>query len=140
MVKTMKNALGTEIRLLTLEKVMEIHTDLAARYGLPAYGTNPDVRDAEALKRVLTRVASLSPDTTGLSAIAGEYLFDLIVEHPFVDANRRTAAACALYFLELNGVDAVIDDHLLEEVLGAVSAGRMNRAAVCEFLSRFEKR
>ena len=136
----MEKTLATDIRLLTSDKVMEIHSDLAERYGLPAYGTNPEVRDAEALKRVLARIAALSSDTRGLAAIAGEYLFDLIVEHPFVDANRRTAAACALYFLELNGVDAVIDDHLLEEVLAAVSAGRMNRAAVCEFISRFVQR
>ena len=68
-----------------------------------------------------------------LSAIAGEYLYDLSHEPPFVDANRRTGAACALYFLELNRIDAVIEDRVLEDVLGAVAAHRMNRTTVGEF-------
>lgn len=128
-----------DTKLLSLEKILEIHTDLAERYGLPAYGTNPEVRDMGALNRVVERVAALSKDTgpQRLSALAGEYLYDLIAEHPFVDANRRTAAAAALYFLELNGVDVPIDDRLLEEVLDSVSAGRMNRTAVNEFFARF---
>jgi death on curing protein len=128
-----------ETKLLSLDKIMEIHTDLASRYGLPAYGTNPEVRDMGALTRVIDRAKTVATENgpRQMSTIAGAYLYDLIHEHPFVDANRRTAAAAALYFLELNGIDTPIDDRLLEEVLGTVAAGRMNRVAVCEFLHRF---
>ena len=133
----MSTALLPQVRLLRVEKILEIHTDLADRYGLPGYGTNPEVRDMEALRRVVSRADAAGGAAQGLAAIAGEYLCGLMAEHPFVDANRRTAAAGALYFLELNGVDAPIDDRLFEEVLAAVAAGRMNRAAVQEFFARF---
>jgi death-on-curing protein len=131
-----------ETKLLSLDKITEIHHDLAARYGLPAYGTNPEVRDIGALSRVVHRAEAVAGDSGPhpMSTIAGQYLYDIIHEHPFVDANRRTAAASALYFLELNGIDAPIDDRSLEEVLGTIAAGRMTRAAACEFLRRFVKR
>ena len=65
-----------DIKLLPLGKIMEIHADLAERYGLPAYGTNPDVRDMAALNRVVDRVAALSKNAgpNQLSVLAGEYL------------------------------------------------------------------
>jgi len=68
-------------------------------------GGDPGIRDGSALE-----AAVHAPQATH----AGEYLLDLFdmaaaylvsiaVRHPFLDGNKRTAAATALTFLYLNG-------------------------------------
>jgi death-on-curing protein len=85
-------------------------------------GGEPRLRDRDALE-----AAAAAPQVTH----AGEYLLDLFnmaaayvvaiaVRHPFVDGNKRAAAAAALTFLYLNGY-SVAEEHP-EELADAVLA------------------
>ena len=80
---------------LTVAEVLAMHTVLIRRYG-GALG----VRDQGALEAALFR-----PQTgyyQDIVAEAAALLESLAINHPFVDGNKRIAAACFLYFLQQN--------------------------------------
>jgi death-on-curing protein len=85
---------------LTLEQILVLHEDQVDRYG----GTS-GLRDVGLLES-----AAFRPQTTFGGQELYESLFDkaaslmhsLILNHPFLDGNKRTGTTCALVFLELN--------------------------------------
>ena len=65
--------------------------------------------------------------------MAAAYLFHIARNHPFIDGNKRTALACALVFLRLNGIRIVAsEDELYELVIGTVE-GRTSKAVIAVF-------
>jgi death-on-curing protein len=68
--------------------------------------------------------------------MAAAYLFHLAKNHPFVDGNKRTALACALVFLDLNGVEIIADASELEELTVAVVTGNADKESIADFLAR----
>jgi death-on-curing protein len=68
-------------------------------------------------------------------AMAAAYLFHVVMNHPFIDGNKRAGLAAALVFLDLNGilVDESATDRLYEATI-AVAEGRMAKAALAEAL------
>lgn len=118
---------------LTIDDVLAIHAHMIDRYG-GSHGIR---------ERGLLESAVAMPEATfagtelhaTLHEQAAAYLFHLVMNHPFVDGNKRVALAAALTFLGLN--DVVIratDDELVELVLGVI-AGANNKASVAEFFS-----
>ncbi|MEQ8821304.1 MAG: type II toxin-antitoxin system death-on-curing family toxin [Sumerlaeia bacterium] len=87
---------------LDLADVLQIHA-----HQIRTYGGEYGVRDQGLLLSALAQ-----PQATfdriylhqTLHAQAAAYLFHLVENHPFVDGNKRTGAACAMVFLELNGL------------------------------------
>ncbi len=69
-----------------------------------------------------------------LYEMAAAYLFSLVMNHPFVDGNKRVGTMVALSFLDLNGIeiDAGIDE--FEALVLAVASGKAARDAVVTFL------
>jgi len=83
-------------RFLTVDEVLAIHGRLVEKFGGPA-----GVRDAGLLESALFR-----PQTGYYRDLAemGTALFEsLIMNHPFVDGNKRAAFFAADVFLRLNG-------------------------------------
>jgi death on curing protein len=119
---------------LTLDEVLGIHEDRIRKYG-GSFG----VRDLVLLQSALgtaeaTFGGAFLHET--LFEMAAAYLFHIGRNHPFVDGNKRTALACALAFLRLNGkkITAPPDD-LYDLVIGVVT-GKVSKAAATVF---FEK-
>jgi death on curing protein len=87
-----------EPRFLELDEILEIHRDQIERYG-GATG----IRDLALLR---SAVAMPSAGVAGeylhrdLIEIAGAYLFHLVMNHPFIDGNKRVGTVAALVFLE----------------------------------------
>jgi len=117
---------------LNLSEVLQIHRDQIERYG-----SEPGVRDLGLLQ---SAVAMPSAGFGGrflhndLFEMAAAYLFHITQNHPFVDGNKRTGAAAALVFLELNGVDPDVDEDALVEIVLAVTVGKAGKSAVADFL------
>ena len=66
---------------------------------------------------------------------AAAYLFQLCTSHPFLDGNKRIAAASAHTFLLLNGHDLdATPDEFYDMVMG-VAAGELGRKDVVEFFA-----
>lgn len=90
---------------LTVDNAMQVHSR-----ALRQDGGLPGIRSAELLESALAAPQSsmfgtlLHPD---LPSQAAAYLFHLSRNHPFVDGNKRTALACTLLFLRLNGMQPI---------------------------------
>jgi death-on-curing protein len=66
--------------------------------------------------------------------MAAAYAFHLCQNHPFVDGNKRTALACALVFLELNGISIEDPEGRLYEALMDIASGAMEKLGLADLL------
>ena len=90
------------IHFLTVDEVLAIHGALVERFGGPK-----GVRDAGLLESALFR-----PQTgyyADLAAIATALFESLLMNHPFVDGNKRVAFFATDVFLRLNGWKLRVD-------------------------------
>ncbi|HVC37316.1 MAG TPA: type II toxin-antitoxin system death-on-curing family toxin [Gammaproteobacteria bacterium] len=95
---------------------------------LAEHGGSAGVRDATLLESALARPQQLyaygdpPPD---LAHLAASLAFGLARNHPFVDGNKRTAAAACETFLELNQVTLEADDLELFPIYLALAEGKL---------------
>ncbi len=67
--------------------------------------------------------------------MAAAYAFHLAESQAYVDGNKRTGAAAALVFLELNGFTTHPGDWLAEALLDVASA-RLDKAGLAQILEK----
>lgn len=116
---------------LELAEVLYIHADQIERYGGEA-----SIRDAGLLEAALAMPRAMFEGEflhRDLYAMAAAYLFHIVQNHPFVDGNKRTGAATALVFLEMNGVDVEADEDALVALVLDVAQGRADKARIAAF-------
>jgi death-on-curing protein len=87
---------SSEVHFLSVDEVLEIHTVLIERFGGPL-----GVRDLGLLESALYRPRSGYYDD--LVEMAAAMFESLIMNHPFVDGNKRVAFFATDVFLRLNG-------------------------------------
>ena len=119
---------------LGLEEVLEIHHDQITRYG----GTE-GVRDLGLLQSALAMPQAGAGNQyfhSDLFEMAAAYLFHIVRNHPFVDGNKRTGAAAALVFLEMNGIGVRASNDALVDTVLAVAEGKHQKGALAEFFRR----
>jgi len=119
---------------LSLDDVLEIHRDQIMRYG-----GMPGVRDVGLLQSaVCMPMAQFDGNFLhrDLYAMAGAYLFHLVMNHPVVDGNKRTAVVSALVFLDLNGLDVMVDDDAFEKLVLDIIAGKVSKEKAGKFFKR----
>ncbi len=122
---------------LALDEVLEIHQDQITHYG-GATG----IRDLGLLQSALaTPQAGVGTQYfhADLFEMAAAYLFHLVRNHPFVDGNKRTSAAAALVFLEINGIEIRASDEVLVKTVMAVAEGKLQKGALAEFFRRHSR-
>ena len=113
---------------LSLAQVVALHHELLALFGGLA-----GVRDRGNLEAAIARPAmtfggeDLYPD---VAAKAAALMHSLVLNHPFVEGNKRTGAAAAELMLELNGWALVAGDHELERLTLATACGEMSAEAL----------
>ena len=119
---------------LNLSEVLRIHRDQIERYGGEA-----GIRDLGLLQ------SALAMPTAGFGGrflhsdifeMAAAYLFHITRDHPFADGNKRTGAACALVFLELNDIEIDASEDELVEMVIAVAEGRLEKETIADFFRR----
>lgn len=116
---------------LTLDEVLTIHRDQIDRYG-----GSEGVRDMDLLMSALQQPQMgfggeyFHPD---IFTMAGAYLFHISRNHPFLDGNKRAAAAAAVVFLIMNGVHLRSDEAGLERITLAAAQGQIGKPEIAEF-------
>jgi death-on-curing protein len=65
-----------------------------------------------------------------LFEMAAAYLYHLVLDHPFVDGNKRVGLHAAYVFLRLNGWDMVVDPSSLYDLVIGVAEGRVDKTAI----------
>ena len=114
-----------ELLFLGLADVIRVHVDQIERYG-GRVGT----RDLGLLQSALAMPrASFGGEWLhrDLYEMAAAYAFHVAQDHPFVDGNKRTALACALVFLELNGVTITDPEGRLYQAMMDVASGALDK-------------
>ena len=113
-----------ELVFLSLDEVLAIHERLVERFGGP-----PGVRDAGLLDSALHRPRTGYYDD--LPAMAAALMESLLINHPFVDGNKRVAFFATDVFLRLNGLHLDIDDAEAHGFLiGLLERGEVGREAL----------
>ena len=116
------------VAFLTLEEVLEIHNTLLQEFGGP-----PGVRDLGLLESALFR-----PRTGYYADLIemGAALFEsLLMNHPFVDGNKRVAFFAGDVFLRINGFHISVEaDKAHREIITIIEDGTHVREALDTFL------
>jgi death-on-curing protein len=68
--------------------------------------------------------------------MAAAYLFHIVQNHSFVDGNKRTGAAAAIIFLDMNGVEIEADEEGLVDLTLRVARGQAGKSEIAEFFRR----
>lgn len=121
---------------LTLAQVLDLHET-----SLRLYGGMPGIREPGGLESAISQAEAsfggvdLHPT---LFDKAAAYLFHLAKNHPFLDGNKRTAAAAAVTFLSVNGYDlpAELDDGPLYDLTIRTVTGQSDKTEIAKFFRR----
>jgi death-on-curing protein len=116
---------------LSLDEVLAIHQDQIERYG-----GGIGLRDAGLLASAVDLPrATFDGDSLHRDVFerAAAYLYHIVQNHPFVDGNKRTGAAAALVFLDLNGIGLEVGDDELVGLVLSVAQGRADKRVIAEF-------
>jgi death-on-curing protein len=98
-----------------------------------SFGGSMGLRDGGGLDAALARPQmtfggeDLYPD---LADKAAALLHSLVMNHPFLDGNKRVGAMAAEFFLGINGVELTAPDHELIELTLATARGEMSAEAI----------
>ena len=118
---------------LTLENVSQLHDALIEEFG--------GLRGMRDINLLCSAVEM--PKTTMFSHElyvtifdkAAVYLYHIIQNHPFNDANKRTGAAAAYLFLEINNTPILFDedDDSYEQLIIEVAQGKRMKEEISHF-------
>lgn len=122
------------MRYLSISEILELHVRI-----ITSSGGASGIRDLGALESALGQThmpfgeQDLYPD---LTAKAGALCFSLVMNHPFLDGNKRIGHAAMETFLLLNGLEiqAGVDEQ--EKIILSLAAGQLDRS---EFISWLRK-
>ncbi|WGV24382.1 type II toxin-antitoxin system death-on-curing family toxin [Halotia branconii] len=125
------------IRYLVLFEVVELHRQVIEQSG-GALG----IRDLGALESALAQPRmtfggeDLYPTLVDKAAAIG---FSLIMNHPFIDGNKRIGHAAMEVFLVMNGwkIDADVDEQ--EAIILSLASGKLAREAFRQWLKTHVK-
>lgn len=124
------------IKYLTLEEVLEMHDAFIEKFG--------------GLKGIRNVNLLLSAIETPKAAMCGEdlyptlydkaaaYLFHIVQNHPFNDANKRTGFGATYLFLKANKVPILLSDEVFENLVIEVAKGNVNKEEIARLLEHGE--
>jgi death-on-curing protein len=121
------------MRYLTLVEVLELHEAVVASSG-GARG----IRDIGALESAVSQPrltfgqADLYPD---IISKAAALCFSLIMNHAFVDGNKRVGHAAMEVFLVLNGLEIAATVEEQERIILDLASGRLTREELTAWVS-----
>lgn len=121
-------------RFLRVDEVIELH-----RQGIALYGGEPGLRD-----RGLLESAVLAPQQTfggeylypSLPEMAAAYWLGLVMNHVFVDGNKRLGLRAADVFLALNGLDLTLTEAEAVDLTLRITVHQIGRE---ELVARIEQ-
>lgn len=119
---------------LTAEQVLFIHYRLVSETG-----GEHGVRDLGMLESAIDRPQAtfdrqeLYPDIFEKAAALME---SLINNHPFVDGNKRTGIACAVLFLQQNGISFSARNAEVEKFTLRVASSKAGRSEIAKWLKK----
>lgn len=127
-----------DIIYLTLEQVFLIHEDQIVRYG-----GSSGLRLLPLLESAIFRPQSSFGGADLYPTVfdkAAALMHSIILNHAFVDGNKRTGTASMLVFLELNGHRLYVSQKKLEEASVKVESKRWDIEQISSWLKKNSKK
>lgn len=122
----------SDIRWLTRRMVEAFHQESLARFG-GASGMRDEGPLESALARPQNRAAY--EDDPPTFALAADYCFGIVRNHPFVDSNKRAGLLSARVFLAINGWRFEPDEAMTVEMIRGLAAGELAEEALVKWLA-----
>ena len=120
----------TEPVWLTREECFAIHEMMLAQHGGLA-----GVRDVGLLESALSKPQNLfTHGSPTIAELAASYAVGIILNHPFVDGNKRTGFMAAAIFLEVNGYAFFATEESVVENTMALAAGKLKESEYAGWL------
>jgi death-on-curing protein len=122
----------SEPYFLALEEILYLHREQISRFG-GSHG----VRDMGLLDSAISApMATFSGAflQTDLFEMAAAYLYHLVMNHPFIDGNKRVGAIAADVFLFTNGYDLVVDPKKFSDLVFDTAQGKLAKHDIARFL------
>ena len=126
------------VEFLELADLVQIHIDQITNYG-----GSIEIRDVGLLESAIEQPRATF-DGAFLHGfpfeMAAAYLFHIVMNHPFVDGNKRTGTVAALVFLDWNGI--VIEGHPgeISDLTIAVASGLASKGELADFFERHSRK
>jgi death-on-curing protein len=123
---------------LSIDQVLEIHA-----YQIRRFGGSPGLGDRGALEAAVGRPQmtfggeDLYPE---IAAKAAALMYSLVMNHPFVDGNKRVGAHAALLFIRANEMEPEITPAELTEATLALARGDLSAEALTIWLRQRVRR
>jgi death on curing protein len=117
-------------RFLRVEDVLKIQSLQLEKDGGLAGLRDPNLLESAVMQPMATFGGEYLH--TDLFLMAAAYLFHIVKNHPFLDANKRAGLVTALSFLRLNGVVVADPSSMLYDVTMAVAEGRLEKDGLAE--------
>jgi death on curing protein len=112
------------------EDCLAIHEMMVAQHGGLA-----GVRDEGMLESALAKPRNLfAYRKPSMSDMATSYAAGIILNHPFLDGNKRTGFMVAATFLELNGLRFSATEESVVEMTMGLASGKVKERAYAEWL------
>lgn len=118
--------------MISIKLVEEIHETLIAQFG-GSYG----LRDIEALQSALARPFQTFDSRDLYSTVidkAAALVESLLINHPFIDGNKRTAYVTLKFFLFTNGLNINASKDEKYEFIIDIASGKSKFAKIIEWL------
>jgi death-on-curing protein len=123
---------------LTLDDIIESHQNQ-----IDTYGGSHGIRDIGLLESAIAQPeASFGGQYlhADIFEMAAAYLYHLVMNHPFVDGNKRVGLEASLIFLEVNDASLIANDEQLVELVLKTTAGQTGKREIAEFFRSHCKR
>ena len=116
---------------LTLDDILESHQNQ-----IETYGGSHGIRDIGLLESAIAQPeASFGGQYlhADIFQMAAAYIYHLVMNHPFVDGNKRIGLEAALIFLEINNENLSASDEELVDLVLKTTAGQVGKREIAEF-------
>ena len=130
--------MSSQALFLTLEQILTIHTDQIERYG-GSHG----LRDLGLLESAVYRPGSTFAGEDLYSSIfdkAAALVHSLLLNHPFVDGNKRTAVASMILFLEMNDQNFISAEKEIIEFALCVENKKPSVGKIAQWIKKYSAR
>jgi death on curing protein len=118
--------------MITKEIILQLH-----EFSIRKYGGGAGIRDVEGMESAIARPyqtfggEELYPDPYSKAAAIGE---SIIVNHPFVDGNKRTGFLAMLAILESEGLEITVSNEQIYSFVINISTGSFRFDEILQWL------
>lgn len=127
----------TKIKFVTLAQAQVIHEQ-----HLRSFGGTTGIIDKGRLESALFRPVNITNYQADASMydLAASLGYGIVINHPYVDGNKRTAFIVMAVFLEINQIKLTASEVAVVEIMLGIATGKTTEQMLSDWLARNTKK